>query len=178
MAHNFLEVIPCEPITTSDQLDSGDVLRVRQPNKKERDSHVIDVLFLGMLSVEFTSTMYVVHMPLREGRFSVRDEAMGNAKFKEARQFGKIHALPARQSFGIDCAGSLPQSASPRSQRIGRGFPTVHAPDTNPELLSDETSLYGCVVRALIRQSELPESEKMTTLYSAYTYPLRTTSAD
>jgi len=177
MAHNSFEVIPPEPITTADQLDLGDILRVRQPNKKERDSHVVDVLFLGMLSVEFTPTIYVVHMPLREGRFSERDEAIGNVNFKEAKQFGKVHALPARQSFGID-RSSEPDASSSQSRRIGRNFPTTLTQDMHRELFNSDDSLYGWVVRALIRQSELPEPEKTTTLYSAYTYPLRAALAD
>lgn len=177
MAHNFFEVIPPEPIITADQLDLGDILRVRQPNKKERDSHVIDVLFLGMMTVDFSSTAYVVHMPLREERFSERDEASGKVNLKEAKHFGKVHALPAQQSFGID-RSCEPQVSSSQSRRIGRNFPTVLNPDINPELFTGDNSLYGWVVRALIRQSELPDPEKMTTLYSAYAQPLRGALAD
>ncbi len=177
MAHNSFEVTPPEPITTADQLDLGDVLRVRQPNRKERDSYVADVLFLGVLSVDFTPTVYVVHMPLREGRFSERDETAGKGSLKQAKQFGKIHALPARHSFGVDLNG-VPKASSSQSRRIGRNFPTALNPDMPLELLDSDDSLYACVVRALIKQSELPESEKTTTLYTAYTYPFRTALAD
>lgn len=177
MAHNSFEVTPPEPIFTADQLDLGDVLRVRQPNRKERDSYVADVLFLGMLSVDFTPTVYVVHIPLREGRFSERDETAGKGSLKQAKQFGKIHALPARHSFGVDLNG-VPKASSSQSRRIGRYFPTIMDPEMKPDLCKGDESLYGWVVRALIRQSELPESEKTTTLYSAYTYPFRAALAD
>lgn len=177
MAHKSFEVIPPEPIITADQLDLGDVLRVRQPNKKERDSHVVDVLFLGMLTVEFTSTLYAVHIPLREGRFSERDEMAGRLDFKEAKQFGKVHALPARQSFGIDRSGVF-EVASPRSKRIGSGYPTVRTSEMDTEIFKDEDSLYGLVVRALITQSVLPEPEKTTALYGAYTQLPRAALAD